>query len=42
MHDGKYQCHVEESYSTSATQKSLTLNEKCLGMFWNKIRRMNH
>ena len=30
------------SCSTRAIQKSLTLNEKYLRVFWNKFRRMDH
>ena len=30
------------SCSTTAIQKSLTLNEKYLRVFWKKVRRMGH
>ena len=52
MFNGKYQCHMAASCtyhllssancSTRAIQKSLTLNEKYLRVFWKKVRRMDH
>ena len=52
MHNGKYQCHMAPSCAyhlptiisqllNKSHTKSLTLNEKCLTVFWKKVRRMD-